>query len=193
MNEPSPQPPSPQPQSPQPKDIIAFWYQAGPYKWYDSTPEFDEEVRSAWLDAHERATEGTYDAWTETAEGSLALLLLLDQFPRNMFRGTPRAFETDPKAKLVAEAALERGHDKLFKNPWKRFFYLPFMHAEDLAAQKRCLELCLAAGDQGGIGASRTHLLIIAKFGRFPHRNAALGREMTRDEQAFLDQGGWSG
>jgi uncharacterized protein (DUF924 family) len=177
----------------EPKDVVAFWYQAGPYRWYDSTPEFDMEVRTKWLAAHECAAQHGHEDWMETAEGSLALLLLLDQFPRNMFRGTPRAFATDPLAHIVATKALDAGFDQKFKNPWRRFFYLPFMHAENLPDQKRCLDLCLKAGDQGGIGASRMHLQIIARFGRFPHRNVALGRDMTPAEQAFLDQGGWSG
>jgi uncharacterized protein (DUF924 family) len=176
----------------EPTDIIAFWYHAA-HLWYDSTPEFDEKVRTQWLAAHEAAAAGEHASWKETAEGALALLLLLDQFPRNMFRGTARAFTTDPQAYEVASHALAQGFDQKFKNPWKRFFYLPYMHSEHLPDQKRCLELCLAAGDQGGIGASRTHLAIIARFGRFPHRNPALGREMTAAEQAYLDKGGWSG
>ncbi|WP_020176928.1 DUF924 family protein [Methyloferula stellata] len=176
-----------------PKDIIAFWYEAGPYRWYDATPEFDVEVTAKWLAAHEMAARGDYDGWKDGPEGALALLLLLDQFPRNMFRGTPRAFATDPLAYEVAAHALAQGFDQKFKNPWRRFFYLPFMHSENLADQKRCLELCLACGDQGGIGASRIHLMLIARFGRFPHRNGVLGREMTPGEQAYLHAGGWSG
>jgi uncharacterized protein (DUF924 family) len=176
----------------EPKDIIAFWYVSASL-WYDSTPEFDAEVRDKWLAAHEAAARNEHAAWLDHPEGALALLLLLDQFPRNMFRGTPRAFATDVKAYEVAVQALARGFDQKFKNPWKRFFYLPFMHSERLADQKRCLELCLAAGDQGGIGASRIHLGIIARFGRFPHRNKAMGRDMTPAEQAYLDAGGWSG
>jgi uncharacterized protein (DUF924 family) len=177
----------------EPKDILAFWYKAGPYRWYDATPEFDIEVRDKWLAAHEAAARGEHADWKDHPEGALALLLLLDQFPRNMFRGTARAFETDPKAYEVAVHAVGQGFDQKFKNPWKRFFYLPFMHSEQLADQKRCLDLCLAARDEGGIGASRIHLGIIARFGRFPHRNPAVGRETTPAEQAFLDAGGWSG
>ena len=125
--------------------------------------------------------------------GALALILLTDQFPRNMFRATPRAFATDALAMRIAERAIARAFDHAYHPPLRRFFYLPFMHAEDIAAQKRCEALCAAAGDEEGVKYAVVHREIIEQFGRFPHRNPILGREMTEEEQRFLDGGGFSG
>jgi uncharacterized protein (DUF924 family) len=175
-----------------PKDVIQFWYEAGPERWFSPDPGFDAKVRDKWLSAHEAAARGELAAWEDSAEGMLALLLLLDQFPRNMFRGLPHAYATDLLALGVASRAMARRDDQNFKNPWKRFFYLPFMHSERLADQERCLDLCRAAGDEGAYRAALDHLDIIARFGRFPHRNAALGRTTTPQEQAFLDAGGFA-
>lgn len=175
-----------------PKDVIQFWYEAGPERWFSPDPAFDAELRAEWLAAHEAAARGQLAEFEASAEGMLALLLLLDQFPRNMFRGLPHAYAADLLAYRVAERAMARRDDLKFKNPWKRFFYLPFMHSERLADQERCLDLCRAAGDEGAYRAALEHLDIIARFGRFPHRNAALGRLTTPQEQAFLDAGGFA-
>jgi uncharacterized protein (DUF924 family) len=115
---------------------------------------------------------------------------VLDQFSRNLFRGHARAFARDEAACLIAEHAIARGFDRAFAVPERRFFYLPLMHAEDLAAQERCIALCRAAGDEEGVRYAQAHRDIIARFGRFPSRNAALGRATTGEEQAFLDAGG---
>lgn len=173
-------------------DVIKFWYEAGSGRWFSPDPGFDAQVRDSWRDAHEAAARRQLSDWEETAEGMLALLLLLDQFPRNMFRNMPHAYATDLLAYGIATRAMTRRDDLKFKNPWKRFFYLPFMHSERLADQKRCLDLCRAAADEGASQASREHLDIIARFGRFPHRNAVLGRVTTPEEQAFLDAGGFA-
>jgi uncharacterized protein (DUF924 family) len=175
-----------------PSDVIKFWYEAGIERWFSPDAAFDAKVREAWLDAHEMAARRELVAWEADAEGMLALLLLLDQFPRNLFRGSPHAFATDALALGIAARALARRDDQKFKNPWKRFFYLPYMHSERLADQERCVDLCRISGDEGGYNASREHFDIIARFGRFPHRNVTLGRVMTPEEQAFLDAGGFS-
>ncbi|HEY5226480.1 MAG TPA: DUF924 family protein [Methylovirgula sp.] len=175
-----------------PGDVIKFWDEAGAERWFSSDPAFDAKVRETWLEAHETAARRQLTDWEADAEGMLALLLLLDQFPRNMFRGTPHAFATDLMALGVAARAMARRDDLKFENPWKRFFYLPFMHSERLADQERCLDLCRAADDEDSYRSSLVHIDIIARFGRFPHRNATLGRTTTPQEQAFLDAGGFS-
>jgi uncharacterized protein (DUF924 family) len=133
---------------------------------------------------------GRLSSWEATADGALALILLLDQFSRNLHRGDARAFAQDDAGRAIAERAIARGFDQTFPVPARRFFYLPFMHAEDMAAQERCLALCREADDEEGVRYAEAHKAIIARFGRFPNRNAALGRETTAAEQAFLDEGG---
>lgn len=176
-----------------PGDVIKFWKEAGVDRWFASDPAFDAQIRERWLAAHELAARRQLADWEADAEGMLALLLLLDQFPRNMFRGSPHAFATDLLARGVAERAMARRDDLKFETPWKRLFYLPFMHSERLADQQRCLDLCRVANDEDGSRFSLLHFDIIARFGRFPHRNATLGRTTTPEEQAFLDAGGFSG
>lgn len=175
-----------------PKDVIKFWDEAGIDRWFSSNPAFDATIRETWLEAHETAARRQLSDWEAEAEGVLALLLLLDQFPRNMFRGTPHAFATDLLALGVAMRAMTRRDDLKFENRWKKFFYLPFMHSERLADQERCLDLCRASGDEEAYRSSLVHMDIIARFGRFPHRNATLGRLTTPQEQAFVDAGGFS-
>ena len=174
-------------------ETIAFWTGAGPDRWFAVDPDFDALVRARFLPLHETAARGDLAGWEASHEGALALLLLLDQFPRNMFRGAPRAFATDSRALAVAERAIARNFDRAYATPVRRFFYLPFMHAENLAWQKRCEALCIAAGDEEGARFATIHREIIEKFGRFPHRNPILGRAMTAEEQAFLDAGGFAG
>jgi uncharacterized protein (DUF924 family) len=176
-----------------PQDIIAFWHEAGPGRWFDPDPAFDAAMRDKWLPAHEAAARRHLTDWEEKADGALALVLLLDQFPRRVFRGTPHAYATDALAYGVAARAMAQRFDQKFKTPWRRFFYLPFMHSERLEDQERCLDLCRLAGDPEGIDASHIHLDIIKRFGRFPYRNAILGRETTPEEQAYLDLGGFGG
>ncbi|MGE0565844.1 MAG: DUF924 family protein [Pseudolabrys sp.] len=175
-----------------PADIIAFWREAGPEKWFKKDAAFDEALRERFLGTHEAAAAGQLEAWESSAEGALALLLLLDQFPRNMFRNDPRTFATDGQARAVAARALTRGFDAQFSD-LRGFFFLPFMHSEDLADQELCIALYKAIGDQDGLKWADLHADIIRRFGRFPHRNAVLGRETTPEEQAFLDKGGFSG
>jgi uncharacterized protein (DUF924 family) len=170
-------------------EILRFWFdEAGPDRWFDSDPAFDETLRVKFGAAHEAAARGQFDDWAQTADGALALLILLDQLPRNLFRGTARAFATDAKARAVAEAALARGFD-LAQPPARRlFFYLPLMHSEALPDQERCVGLVRALGPDGSpnLPYALQHRSIIERFGRFPHRNAALGRSSTQEEQEFL-------
>jgi uncharacterized protein (DUF924 family) len=176
-----------------PSGILQFWRSAGEQKWFDADAAFDAEIRRQFLPAYESASSGRLEELEATPEGALALLILLDQMPRNMFRGTARAYATDPLARAVAQRALARGFDRAVAPSERQFFYLPFMHSEALADQERCLELYRAAGDAEGLQHAEEHAAIIRRFGRFPHRNALLGRPTTADEQAFLDAGGFAG
>jgi uncharacterized protein (DUF924 family) len=174
-------------------DIIGFWRAAGPEKWFKKVTAFDEAIRLKFEPVHHRAARGEYDAWAETAEGVLALLILLDQFPRNLYRNSGHAFATDPKARSIARAAVERGFDKAVDPVFRNFFYLPFEHSEDMADQDYGLALVAENGVEDDLKWSGIHRDIIARFGRFPHRNAALGRVTTPEEQEFLDEGGFAG
>jgi uncharacterized protein (DUF924 family) len=173
-------------------DVVSFWRDAGPDKWWEKDDAFDQLVRSRFLPLHEAAARGEL-AWENSREGALALVILLDQFPRNMFRGGPHAFATDPLAQAVAERAIARGFDTATDEAIRMFFYMPFMHSEILDHQDRCVALMGAMAD-GGLGKfAAIHRDVIAKFGRFPHRNRALGRLTTMTEQEFLDAGGFAG
>jgi len=176
-----------------PAEVIAFWREAGPERWFEKNEVFDEAVRARFLALHERAAAGELKDWENSAEGTLALLLLFDQFPRNMFRGTARAFATDELARAIAAGALLKGFDAQVPSDLRTFLYLPFEHSEDMADQERGLALYTATGDQDDLKWAQIHADIIRRFGRFPHRNAALGRGTTPEEQAFLDAGGFAG
>ncbi len=180
------------PALPLPADVIAFWRAAGPDRWFKKDAAFDDDIRRRFLTLHEAAAAGKLTAWEASAEGALALLILLDQFPRNMFRGETRSFAGDPLARAIASRAILNGFDGAFPDI-RGFFYLPFEHSEDLADQERGLTLYKAAGDADGLKWAEIHADIIRRFGRFPHRNAVLGRVSTPEEQKFLDDGGFSG
>jgi len=132
------------------------------------------------------AARSDLDDWQSSPQGALALILLLDQFPRNIFRGLARAFASDTKALAVAHRAIEADFDAQYEPPLRRFFYLPMMHAEDLEEQDFCIEKCRACGDDDGVKFGLIHRDAIARFGRFPYRNAVLGRVNTEEENAFL-------
>ncbi|HXW26693.1 MAG TPA: DUF924 family protein [Xanthobacteraceae bacterium] len=176
-----------------PADVLGFWREAGPDKWFEQDDAFDAAIRDRFLATYEAAAGGRLAAWEGDAEGALALVIVLDQFPRNMFRGNARSFTADPLARAVADRAIARGFDKLYVPPEQRFFYLPFMHAENLEDQERCIALCRAAADDEGLKYAELHADIIRRFGRFPHRNKILGRTTTPEEQAFLEGGGFAG
>ena len=172
--------------------VLEFWWRAGPEKWFAADAGFDDACRR-FSHLIEAAAAGRLDAWAETPHAALALVIVTDQVPRNVFRGTERAFATDAKALLVATAAVDRGFDRAFPVMARKFFFLPFMHAEDLAAQERGLDLYRALGDQEGYHYMLIHFDVIRRFGRFPHRNAMLGRQTTTAEAAYLASGGFSG
>ncbi len=180
------------PAQPSPADVVAFWRAAGPKRWFEKDAAFDDDIRRRFLTLHEAAAAGKLTAWEGTAEGALALLILLDQCPRNIFRGQARAFASDPLARAIASRAILNGFDGAFPD-MRGFFYLPFEHSEDLADQQRGLTLYKAAGDADGLKWAGVHADIIRRFGRFPHRNAVLGRVSTAEEQRFLDDGGFAG
>jgi uncharacterized protein (DUF924 family) len=173
-------------------DVLAFWREAGPARWFRKDDAFDEQFRTRFLAAHDAALRGELDEWAGDAEGALALLILLDQFPRNAFRGTARMFESDAKALAVALQAVQAGFDEQVDAGLRNFFYLPFMHSELLADQDRGVELARKIGDEP-LRYAILHRDIIERFGRFPHRNAVLGRATTPEEQRFLDDGGFAG
>ena len=176
-----------------PHDITGFWRAAGPAKWFKKDPKFDAAIQLKFEPVHHMAALGRHDAWVSSAEGVLALLILLDQFPRNLYRGTGHAFATDGKARAIARQAVASGQDLEIEPLLRPFVYLPFEHAEDMADQLESLRLCTALADAETLKYAQLHHDIIARFGRFPHRNAALGRVSTPEEQAFLDEGGFAG
>jgi uncharacterized protein (DUF924 family) len=175
-----------------PETVLAFWREAGPDKWFTRDDAFDADIRDKFLSAYEAAAAVQLADWERNAEGTLALLIVLDQFPRNMFRGDARCYATDELARAVAHRALKRGCDQDVPEAERGFFYLPFMHSEDMADQQRCVALYREAGN-ADVTYAEEHADIIRRFGRFPHRNAALGRATTPEEQAFLDGGGFKG
>jgi uncharacterized protein (DUF924 family) len=185
--------------------LIDFWFgPAGDPErethrriWFGGPPEFDDELRRLFLAHYERAVAGALGAWEGAPESALALVLLLDQIPRNIFRETPRAYATDAMAREVAERAMARGFDEGFPPVWRKFFFMPLHHSEDLADQRRSVALFDSIrddhdpGDREERGGLRRYGLpyveVIARFGRFPHRNAILGRVSTPEEIAFLN------
>lgn len=176
-----------------PNDVLIFWTNAGPTKWYAATAAFDDAIRLKFEPVHHAAARGEHDGWAVTAEGALALLIVLDQFPRNLYRKSAHAFATDPKARAIARLATENGWHRQVEPPMRQFMLLPFEHSEDLADQDHGLALAEALGDAEMVKWHRVHRDIIVRFGRFPHRNPTLGRTTTAEEQAFLDEGGFAG
>jgi uncharacterized protein (DUF924 family) len=182
-----------EPQAVDPRAVVAFWRAAGPGRWFKKNVHFDAEVARRLGTLHYWAAAGMLDHLAKSAEGALALVLLLDQVPRNMFRGTVRAFATDEHARDIARYALSRGLDRRVPKALRGFFYLPFMHSEDESDQELCLALYKELKDKDGLDYAKVHHDIIRRFGRFPHRNDVLGRPTSSDEQLFLNQGGFAG
>lgn len=175
------------------EDVLAFWRAAGPDKWFEKDAAFDAEIAARFAGLWRAAAAGELDSWEDAAEGALALVIVLDQFPRNMFRGQARMYEADARARAVAARAMTRGFDRQVAPLERRFFYLPLMHSEELADQECCLALAADYGDDEFARYAAHHADIVRRFGRFPHRNAALGRATSAEEQAFLDGGGFTG
>ena len=159
--------------------------------WFKSSPEHDDMLRRRFLADHERAAAGALESWEAAPESALALLLLLDQIPRNIFRATPRAYATDSAARAAADRALVRGFDAALPGAWRKFLYMPLHHSEDLADQRRAVALFESLPDYTGREGSRRYAMryveVIARFGRFPHRNEMLGRASTAEEIAFME------
>lgn len=176
-----------------PEEIILFWNLAGPKKWFNSDAAFDQEISSRFLETYEAGARGELSDWERSTYGALALVLLLDQFPRNIFRGTPKAFATDEKAKQIADRAIAAGRDQSIDKDVRPFFYMPFMHSEALGDQERCVALMQKDGKQENVKYAEIHRDAIARFGRFPHRNEILGRKSTPEEIAYLEGGGFKG
>ncbi|WDD94755.1 DUF924 domain-containing protein [Burkholderia sp. FERM BP-3421] len=190
---------------PRAREVLDFWFGA-PHEaafgaarkiWFDGGPALDATLRERFGALLDAAREGACDAWSDTPLGALALIVLLDQFSRNIHRGTPRAFAADAAALARARALVERGHDRLLPNPHQRAFaYLPFEHDETAASQREAVRLCEQIRHEAGCAGyhdfALKHADVIARFGRFPHRNAILGRPSSDAEQAFLREPGSS-
>jgi len=179
-----------------PHDLISFWFGRDRKAWFEKNPAFDEEIRRRFLGLYERGAAGELAHWQRAPADCLALVILLDQFPRNMFRGSARAFASDPPARAAADVILGNGWDKAMSPDERMFAYLPFEHSESLADQERCLalmrEIAVFPESVDLPKWAEAHLAIIRRFGRFPHRNAALGRTSTPEEAEFLKQPGSS-
>ena len=173
--------------------VVEFWKEAGPEKWFARDDAFDAQFRRLFLDEHFAAASRAREHWLGSAEGALALMLLLDQFPRNCFRQSAHSYATDGLARHYAERAIEAGFDAQVDPALKIFFYMPYEHSEALADQQRSLDLFRATGNDEYIKYAQLHYDLIARFGRFPHRNEAVGRTSTQEERDYLAGGGFSG
>ncbi|HEY8360720.1 MAG TPA: DUF924 family protein [Ramlibacter sp.] len=173
-------------------EVVAFWRAAGPQRWFRKDEAFDADFRQRFLALHEQAATGALNGWAGDAEGALALLILLDQFPRNAFRGSARTYATDRQALAIARTAIARGLDTQVAAELQGFFVLPLMHSEDPADQALSVEKSAPLGGDTHRFALH-HQDIIRRFGRFPHRNAILGRASTPAEEQFIAEGGFAG
>jgi uncharacterized protein (DUF924 family) len=199
-------------QSSVPGEVLDFWFgaldatgradEAHTGRWFSHDPAFDDEVTRRFLELHDEIAAGRHQDWCESARGNLAAVIVLDQFSRNMFRGTAKMFAYDDRAFALARAGVERGDDRVLVHDERAFLYMPFMHSEDLEAQERSVELFAAwaaelsgelkARVENALRYAQMHRDIVERFGRFPHRNAALGRPTTSEEREFLKQPGSS-
>ena len=174
------------------EEVVAFWRDAGHALWFAKDDDFDRLFRERYLAVHEAAARGELTHWRQSPTGTLALVILLDQFPRNAFRGSARMYATDEAARAIANEAIAAGHDLEVPKELRVFFILPFGHSENLADQERAVNLCRELGPRD-LAQAEHHRDIIRRFGRFPHRNPILGRPMTPAEQQYLDAGGYAG
>jgi uncharacterized protein (DUF924 family) len=186
-----------------PEEVLDFWFGRegepgyGEFReaWFRKDPEFDQQIRDRFEDLYKAAATGELDSWKEEARSCLALVILLDQLPRNMFRGDPKSYATDRKAQETSEYAVDRALDRELPPFQRMFLYMPFMHSENLEHQRRSVELFRALGGEREADSSYyavRHMEIIERFGRFPHRNEILGRQTTSEEAEFLTQPGSS-
>jgi len=178
-----------------PDEVLAFWLdECSPADWYKSDPAFDAVIRDRFEETWREAAKGALGLWLTYPTGTLAYIILTDQFPRNMFRNSGNAFATDKIARAAAKMAIDRKWDLRIDEPARQFFYLPLMHAENLCDQDRAVRLIHTRMSEHGAGNrdhACAHRAVIRDFGRFPYRNDALGRKTTPAEQAFLDAGGY--
>jgi uncharacterized protein (DUF924 family) len=172
--------------------LVAFWEEAGPACWFTRNDAFDAQC-AQYLPLHLSASRRELEHWSATATGALALLLLLDQIPRNAYRDSAHAYATDGLARRYAEEAVQAGFDARIDPMLRVFFYLPFEHSESIDDQRRSLELHTRLEGKDASHWARLHYELIERFGRFPHRNATLGRTTTAEEQTYLDAGGFAG
>jgi uncharacterized protein (DUF924 family) len=169
------------------QDVLEYWYSPRLARhWFASTPALDDEIRQRYEALWQRAANGELDAWSDTPDGALALAIVLDQLPLNMFRSKPEAFATEQRAVAVARQAVARGDDQRLPRERVQFLYMPLMHSENLADQDQSVALFQRAGLTDNLRFAEHHRGIVRRFGRFPHRNAILGRESTAAEQAWL-------
>ena len=178
--------------------VLRFWFdEAGSEKWFKVDPVFDARLRDRFYELWAGAAAGGLVSWETVAEDALALVIVLDQFPRNMHRGSRDAFASDPQARAVARRAIDAGHDRALTQRQRHFLYMPLMHSEELADQEQCIR-CFDALQREApkmkdlLGYAKRHRDIVARFGRFPHRNKVLGRYSTADEEKFLARPGSS-
>jgi uncharacterized protein (DUF924 family) len=174
------------------KAVVDFWREAGPSMWFAKDPAFDRRFREKFAVLHDAAARGELAHWMQQPESALGLILLLDQYPRNSFRGTPRMYATDPLARQMTAAAIAAGHDRVIEAPLRLFIYLPYGHSEDLADQERSVELSENVNAHS-VERAKHHRDIVRRFGRFPHRNAILGRQSRPEEVRYLSEGGYAG
>ena len=176
-----------------PEETVAFWRDAGPALWFNGGQAFDARCREALLELHSSAARAELSDWAQHAVGALALILLLDQIPRNVYRGSAHAYATDPLARAAARQSLDRGHDQEFELELRSFFYMPFMHSEAPEDQELCVSIFRKVPESTSASWAEHHCDIIRRFGRFPHRNALLGRKSTAEEEEWLAAGGFTG
>ncbi|MET0657209.1 MAG: DUF924 family protein [Steroidobacteraceae bacterium] len=174
------------------EEVLAFWEAAGPSLWFAKDASFDQRFRERFLARYEAAVRGELERWSTAPLSALALIILLDQYPRNSFRGTPRMYATDERARTLADAAIAAGYDRAVPADLRLFMYLPFAHSESLADQERSVELARRLNPTD-LAHAEHHRDIVKRFGRFPHRNAILGRSSTPEEVAYLENGGYRG
>lgn len=171
-----------------PQDILEFWFAADMRsKWFASTPQLDASIKEQFEPTWEAAVNGELDDWLSNPDGCLALAIVLDQFPLNMFRGTAKSFSSEAKSRDVARHAIGQGYDKQIDPSRLAFLYMPFMHSEDLAGQDFSVQLFEAAGLENNLRFAKHHRELVRRFGRFPHRNAILGRTSTPEELDYLN------
>lgn len=173
------------------ESVLNFWFnELTPKQWWQKSPELDEAIRERFHRLHQQASAGELYHWRSTANGALAEVLVLDQFSRNMYRDHPMAFATDALALALAQTAIEKGFDTQLEPTERAFLYMPFMHSESALIHQQAVALFTALGMPNNLEYEYRHKAIIDRFGRYPHRNAILGRESTQEEQVFLTQAG---